>query len=80
MKNIFILIVFAFVMFSCDNDDSVTPVSDPLVVAELRPNLSELNIYVGLLNELNISSRAFEYNLNTPAKINSITRKYKYAI
>jgi len=53
-------------MLSCNDDDSVTPVSDPLVVAELRPNLSELNLYLGNLNELNFSSRAFEYNLNTP--------------
>lgn len=66
MKNIFILLGIAFIVFSCGKDDSITPVSDPLVVAELRTNLSELNIYLGNLNELNISSRAFEYNLNTP--------------
>jgi uncharacterized repeat protein (TIGR03806 family) len=38
----------------------------PTVVAELRPNLSELNLYLGNLNELTISSRAFEYDLSTP--------------
>ncbi len=37
-----------------------------LVVPELRTNLSELNIYIGDLNELNISPRAFEYKLSTP--------------
>jgi uncharacterized repeat protein (TIGR03806 family) len=36
------------------------------VVPELRSNLSELNIYIGELNELNISPRAFEYKLSTP--------------
>ena len=66
MKKIFILLGITFIMFSCEKDDSVTSISDPLVVAELRTNLSELNIYLGNLNELNISSRAFEYNLNTP--------------
>jgi uncharacterized repeat protein (TIGR03806 family) len=37
-----------------------------LVVPELSSNLSELNIYIGDLNELNISPRAFEYKLSTP--------------
>ena len=37
----------------------------PDVVAEFKPNLSELNLFSGNLNELNISSKAFEYNLNT---------------
>ena len=37
-----------------------------LVVPELRTNLSELNIYIGDLNELNISPRVFEYKLSTP--------------
>lgn len=66
MKKIFILLAVALITFSCEKDDSITSVSDPLVVAELRPMLSELNIYLGNLNELNISSRAFEYDLNTP--------------
>lgn len=66
MKKIFILLAVELITFSCEKDDSITSVSDPLVVAELRPMLSELNIYLGNLNELNISSRAFEYDLNTP--------------
>lgn len=66
MKKIFTLLAVALITFSCEKDDSITSVSDPLVVAELRPMLSELNIYLGNLNELNISSRAFEYDLNTP--------------
>jgi uncharacterized repeat protein (TIGR03806 family) len=36
------------------------------VVPELRSHLSDLNIYIGNLNELNISPTAFEYNLSTP--------------
>jgi uncharacterized repeat protein (TIGR03806 family) len=40
--------------------------SPELVVPELRTNLSELHIYTGTLSDLNISSRAFEYNLSTP--------------
>ena len=66
MKNIFIVFIATFLMFSCSKDDSITSVSDPFVVAELKPNLSELNLYIGNLSELNISSRAFEYDLNTP--------------
>ena len=66
MKKIFILLVTACFIFSCEKDDSITPVSDPLIVAEFRTNLSELNLYLGNLNELNISTRAFEYNLSTP--------------
>ena len=35
------------------------------VVPEFRPNLSELNLFSGNLGDLNISSRAFKYELNT---------------
>lgn len=51
--------------FSCENDDAITPVQNPLVVAEFRPNLSELNLFTGDLSDLNISSRAFKYELNS---------------
>ncbi|MBV7270614.1 fibronectin type III domain-containing protein [Winogradskyella luteola] len=37
----------------------------PAVVAEFRPNLSELNLFSGELSDLNISSKAFEYQLNS---------------
>ncbi|WP_299114305.1 fibronectin type III domain-containing protein [uncultured Winogradskyella sp.] len=37
----------------------------PPVVAEFRPNLSELNLFSGDLSGLNISSKAFEYQLNS---------------
>lgn len=40
--------------------------SVPLVIPQLLPNLSDLNLFVGTLNNLTPSSRAFEYNLNTP--------------
>ena len=66
MKKLTFLIALLFIAFSCNNDDDFTPVEDPLVVAEFRPNLSELNLFLGDLSDLNISSRAFEYNLNTP--------------
>ena len=66
MKNIFIIILATSIMFSCEKDDSITPVSDPFVVAEFKTNLSELNLFQGELNELNITSRAFKYSLSTP--------------
>ena len=40
-----------------------TPIA--AIVPELRPRLSELNIYIGDLNELHISPNAFEYKLST---------------
>ena len=52
-------------MFSCEKDDSMTPAPIPAVIAEFKTNLSELNLFTGNLNELNITSLAFEYNLNT---------------
>lgn len=65
MKNYLSLLLFIG-LFSCSNDDGMTPAEDPLVVAEFRTNLSELNLFTGDLSELNITSRAFEYELNTP--------------
>ncbi|BAO74881.1 fibronectin type III domain-containing protein [Winogradskyella sp. PG-2] len=38
---------------------------EPAVVPELRPTLSELNLFSNNLYDLNITSLAFEYNLNT---------------
>ena len=38
----------------------------PNVVPEFRTNLSELNLFSGDLNELNITTKGFEYNLSTP--------------
>lgn len=37
----------------------------PLVIPEFLPNLSELNLFIGDLNNLNPSPYAFEYKLNT---------------
>lgn len=37
----------------------------PEVVAELKTQLSQLNLFTGDLKELNITPKAFEYNLNT---------------
>ena len=39
--------------------------SVPSVAAEFKTNLSELNLFSGNLNELIITSKAFEYDLNT---------------
>ncbi|WP_458627649.1 fibronectin type III domain-containing protein [Winogradskyella sp. PC D3.3] len=38
----------------------------PNVVPEFKPNLSELNLFSGNLNELTITTKGFEYNLSTP--------------
>ncbi|WP_299366535.1 hypothetical protein [Winogradskyella sp.] len=63
----YLALVLIITLFSCNNDDdSTVPAEDPLVVAEFRTNLSELNLFTGDLSDLNISSRAFEYTLNTP--------------
>ncbi|MBU2929252.1 hypothetical protein KO515_13505 [Winogradskyella psychrotolerans] len=35
------------------------------MVPEFKTNLSELNLFIGDLNELNITPKGFEYNLNT---------------
>ncbi|WP_179349643.1 fibronectin type III domain-containing protein [Winogradskyella pacifica] len=37
----------------------------PNVATEFKTNLSELNLFSGNLNELNITTKAFEYNLST---------------
>lgn len=47
-------------------DDSDLPVSDLPIIAEFRPNLSELNSYIGDLKGLQISSNAFQYSPSTP--------------
>jgi uncharacterized repeat protein (TIGR03806 family) len=64
-KKIFGLIIIVVFLFSCEKDDSITPVVTPDVVAEFKTNLSELNIFSGNLNELIISDKAFEYDINT---------------
>lgn len=67
MKKLTYILVVMLSVLSCNNDDdSMTPAEDPLVVAEFRQNLSELNLFSGDLSDLNITSRAFEYQLNTP--------------
>lgn len=44
---------------------SFTTLPEP-VVAEFKPNLSELNLFSGALSDLNPSIYAFEYQLSTP--------------
>ena len=65
MKKFALLFVMILVVFSCANDDDIAPAQDPLVIAEFRPNLSELNLFLGNLSDLNASSRVFQYDLNT---------------
>ncbi|GAB4161169.1 MAG: hypothetical protein Tsb0033_18190 [Winogradskyella sp.] len=65
MKKITLLFTILITAFSCQNDDPISPVQDPLIVTEFRQNLSELNLFTGNLSDLNISSRAFKYELNT---------------
>ncbi|WP_370392369.1 hypothetical protein [uncultured Winogradskyella sp.] len=64
MKRFFLLIM-VLATLACSNDDSITPNPIPQVIAEFRPNLSELNLFTGDLSDLNISPAAFEYKLNT---------------
>jgi hypothetical protein len=64
----FYFFVSIVLLFSCEIDDSMTPVSgsddldlpvsDSPIIAEFRPNLSELHIYIRDLKELQISSNA----------------------
>lgn len=63
----FLAVLCVVLLWSCNSDDdAMTPTEDPVVIAEFRTNLSELNLFTGNLSDLTISSRAFEYNLNTP--------------
>lgn len=57
----------------CSEDNSSLPTTaksfttlPPLVVAEFKPTLSELNLYNGPLTDLVPSMYTFEYKLNTP--------------
>lgn len=63
--------VYVKTVCSIDNSSMYSDVynfttSAPLVIPQLLPNLSDLNLFAGNLNDLIPSSRAFEYNLNTP--------------
>lgn len=66
MKKIIVPFCLFIMIFSCGDDDIITSDTIPDVVAEFRTNLSDLNIYTGELNNLEISSKAFEYETNTP--------------
>ncbi|WP_240507598.1 hypothetical protein [Winogradskyella aurantia] len=65
MKRFTLLLVIGLIV-SCSKDDSVSPVPEEPIVAEFRTKLSELNLYTGAMKDLNISSKAFKYQLNTP--------------
>lgn len=65
MKKFFHYLAIALFCFSCSEEDNMTPVEVPEVVAEFRANLTELNLFTGNLSELNITPKAFVYNLST---------------
>ena len=65
MKKLTFLLALILLTFSCENDDSMTPVVAPEVIAEFKINLSELNLFTGSLNELNSTPLAYEYTLNS---------------
>ena len=65
MKKFFALIAIAIALCACENDDSLSPIEAPAVVAEFRPNLSELNLFTGDLNQLNVTPYAVTYTLNS---------------
>lgn len=65
MKKIIILFILPILLFSCDKDDSLTDAPEPRVIAEFKPNLSELNLFTGDLNDLNSSPYAYNYDINT---------------
>lgn len=67
MKNLNVLLVIIFLLLitSCQNDDDIIVPVDADVVPEFLTNLSELNLFTGDLSDLNITSKAFQYNLNT---------------
>jgi uncharacterized repeat protein (TIGR03806 family) len=71
----YIAIIFVFALFSCDNDDDMTPASEPAVIAEFRTNLSELNLFTGELSELNSTPYAFEYKISTPSFADYATKQ-----
>lgn len=65
MKRI-LLVALSFVYLSCNkSDDEITTVEILPVVTEFKPNLSELNLYVGKLKNLSITPEAFEYKLKS---------------
>lgn len=71
MKKIIYLAALSFLFISCskDADDTIyspiPPEPTPEVIPEFLPNLSELNLFEGDLNNVTPSDRAFVYNINT---------------
>lgn len=69
IKKTAIAILSVLFLFSCEKEDSVTPIpeqEEPAIVAEFRTKLSELNLFTGNISDLNIASKAVEYSLSTP--------------
>lgn len=66
MKRVLLLMSFTLVFWSCEKDDDIVPITDPQVVTEFLTQLSQTNLFVGDLSELEVNSNAFEYDLVTP--------------
>ena len=66
MKRLIFFLFVPILFTSCldDTDDYMVYKDDP-IVAEFLPNLSQLNLFIGDLNSLNINSNMFKYELNT---------------
>ncbi len=66
MKKFLILLFIFSLFFGCNSDDDTyTAIEVPNVIAEFKPNLSELNLFTGNLSDLNPSSKTFEYKLHS---------------
>ena len=68
MKRLLFL-VGIIIITSCHNDDDSVPVfevSDPQVIAELLPSLSQTNLFTGNLSELTLNTNAFKYDIVSP--------------
>ncbi|MCA0133258.1 hypothetical protein [Winogradskyella alexanderae] len=66
MKRFSLLFLVMSLITSCENDEPITSIEAPSVVAEFRTNLSELNLYVDNLSDLQTNPKVLPYNLNTP--------------
>ncbi len=65
MKNNILIIALLLLVTACQNDDDVIVPVDADVIPEFLTNLSELNLFVGDLSNLNFTSKAFQYELSS---------------
>lgn len=71
MKKLIYSVALCFLFLSCSDDaddkiySPIPPDPTPEVIPEFLPNLSDLNLFEGDLNDITPSDRAFIYDLNT---------------